>query len=105
MDWKELGLTRTTQLLNIFVKRRGAWASANQPLATRRTNAREEALHIYMARIFERVREKERCMGKPESTHSHNMNERTRGRLTHIRYEYSYMFVKRRGAWASPNQP
>ena len=30
---------------NMFVKRRGAWASPNQPLVTRKTNAREEGLH------------------------------------------------------------
>ena len=54
MDGKEIGLTRTTQgrltqtrhkYSNVFVKRRGAWASPNQPLVTRRTNAREEGLH------------------------------------------------------------
>ena len=54
MDGKELGLTRTTQgkltqtrhyYFNMFVKRRGAWASPNQPLVTRKTNAREEGLH------------------------------------------------------------
>ena len=35
------------------------------------------------AQVFERVCEKERCMGKPESTPSHKANKCTRGRLTH----------------------
>ena len=35
------------------------------------------------ARVFERVCEKERCMGKPESTPSHKENECMWGRLTH----------------------
>ena len=50
MDWKELGLTCTTQgrhkYSNVFVKRRGARASLNQPLVTRRMNARVESLHM-----------------------------------------------------------
>ena len=54
MDGKELGLTRTTrgrltqtrhEYSNVFVKRRGAWASPNQPLVASRTNTQEESLH------------------------------------------------------------
>ena len=50
MDWKELDLTCTTrgrhEYSNMFVKRRDARASPNQPLVTRRMNAREEGLHM-----------------------------------------------------------
>ena len=78
MDWKEIGLTRTTktrhEYLNMFVKRRGAWASPNQPLVKRRTNACEEGLHTGTQGNGLHTREtefrmplwKERCMGKPK---------------------------------------
>ena len=87
MDGKEIGLTRTTQgrltqtkhkYSNVFVKRRGAWTSPNQPLVTRRTNAREEALHT---------------------------NTQGKALLTHTEDKISNGFVKWRGAWASPNDP
>ena len=67
------------------------------------------------ARIFKHVREKERCMGKPESTPSHKENECTRGKFTHRhtrkrltythKWQFSECLCERKGAWASPNQP
>ena len=77
MDGKEIGLTCITQgrptqtrheYSNVFVKRRGAWESLNQPLVTRQTNAREEGLHADTQR---------------------------KGLLTHMRDKVSNAFMKR----------
>ena len=43
-------------------------------------------------------------MGKPESNPSHNTSKHTRRGL-HTKHKYLNAFVKRRGAWASLNQP
>ena len=40
---------------NAFVKRRGTWARAKQPLVTRGTNAREEGLHTHKRQLLERL--------------------------------------------------
>ena len=70
-----------------------------------KTNERTRGTYTHETQMFERLCEKERCMGKPESTPIHKTNEPTRGRLAHTRHESSNAFVERRDRWASPNKP
>ena len=71
---------------NVFVKRRCAWESTP---VTRQVNAREEGLHT-STNVWTTLW-KERA------------NACTRGRLIYTRYGCLNIFVKKGGAWASPN--
>ena len=124
MDGKEIGLTRTTQgrltqtrheYSNVFVKRRGAWASPNQPLVTRRTNAREEGLHTdtqgkgLLTHTRDRVSNafvKREVHGQARTLPCYKTREHTRKRLTYTHERQSFeCLCEKRGAWASPNAP
>ena len=54
-----------------------------KPKSTLSHEKHERKAYTQKARIFKRVREKERCTSKFESTPSHKENECTSGKFTH----------------------